>query len=750
MEGVGSSGSRVFAAVLMVLAAAPVKADPPLKYTALFGDAAITAVAVDAAGTAYVTGAAYGPLPVTPGAFQTDYRPAICHAHGVSFPCPVAFAAKLSPDGTALVYLTYLGSSNCGGTGISVDGQGNAWIAGWIGSADLPVTPGAFQSTPKFNPDSMGGGFVLKLNAAGSHVLYASYFGGSSGANLINAQALDSAGSLYVGGNTGSADFPVTSGRFQTDPGEARPSTGFLAKFDRDGKLAYSTYLHGSSGSTTSIASIAVDASGNAYATGVHTGGSLPVTAGAFQTSAGSPASTAFAAKLDATGAKLVYCTYLNAASPGGGSAIAVDPQGNAFVGGIIDATIPGALGSLSSGFINKLNPAGSALTYSAYLEASDFWAITAVAVDPAGQATVVGATSAADLLTTPGALFQCKPSGSSAQVFVYKLAADGSKPVYSTYLGMTSPPAFTLGSSGELYIAGYRSTLPVVAGSFGWTGAEYESTLAALTTEPLPVGSVSCVASAASRDGAAIAPGEIVDIFGNGIGPPNVVSASTASGLIPTSLGGVQVMFGDFPAPLLLADPNRIRAIVPFETGPAVPNVSYPLEVQILSSFAPVQPFATTLVSLTASVFTAEGKPTGQALMINQDGTPNSAANPAAQGSIVTIYATGLNNTDPPLVTGAIAAAAAPLALSSHISVTVGKIVYAGAAPGFPAGLTQINIQLPPDGPRGAVPLYLMLPGFNGSQPGVYFYQRGAIPSSGPPRGRHAEATMGSYLRRK
>jgi uncharacterized protein (TIGR03437 family) len=119
---------------------------------------------------------------------------------------------------------------------------------------------------------------------------------------------------------------------------------------------------------------------------------------------------------------------------------------------------------------------------------------------------------------------------------------------------------------------------------------------------------------------------------------------------------------------------------------------------------------------------------------MINQDSTLNSAQNPAAQGSYVTIYATGLNNTAPPLATGSAATAAAPLALASELSVWSGNgaITYAGAAPGMAAGITQINLELPASGPAGPVLLTLMVNGSDllistEAQFGVYYYQSGA-----------------------
>ena len=151
----------------------------PLKYTALFGgEASISAIAVDTEGSAYIAGTASSALPVTAGAFQTDYKPATCTypfsgSPPQTYPCPMAFAAKLTPDGTALTYLTYLGASNSQGSGISVDAQGNAWITGTVSSSDLPVTTGALQTTIK-GPENA---FVLKLNPAGSGVLFATYLG---------------------------------------------------------------------------------------------------------------------------------------------------------------------------------------------------------------------------------------------------------------------------------------------------------------------------------------------------------------------------------------------------------------------------------------------------------------------------------------------------------------------------------------------------------------------------------------------
>ena len=740
-------------------AALPPADQLPLKYTALFGgEANITAIAVDTDGSAYITGTANSALPVTPGAFQTDYKPGTCgsafpNGPQQTYPCPVAFVSKLNQDGTALVYLTYLGASNSNASAISIDGQGNAWIAGSVFSSDLPVTPGAFQPMLKGTQNA----FVVKLNSTGSRVLFATYLGGS-GFDAPTSLAVDAAGNAYIAGGTSSTDFPVSSGAFQTDAGKNLdgPNASFVTKFDPSGKLVYSTYFHGGDSTSTGVSSIAADASGNAYLTGSHDGGSLPTTPGAFQTSANGP-DAAFVAKLDAAGSKLLYSTYLSANSQVSGGAIAVDAQGNAYVVGGILLNIPhlpssfpvthGAFqttmpdfpieGAPQLGFITKLNATGSALIYSTFLYASDDTWIGAFVVDSSGSVVAVGTTYALDFPTTTGALRQCNPNGTWGSTgFMLKLASDGSGPVYSTYLGADALSAVAVDSAGDIYIAGNDlGTLPVVPGSFGWTGSG--DFVAKLAPMPLPIGSVNCLVNAVSRGGIAIAPGEIVDIFGNGIGPAQTVSASASSGHIGTSLGDVVALFNGVPAPLLSAGPNQIRAIVPFETGPSNLDGGGIATVQILNGSTTVQPVSAPTAALAPAIFTVDGKP-GQALMINEDGTLNSEKNPARQGSIVTIYATGLNNTQPPLRTGEIARGASPLALPIEISSAglVGvsgvpssgpEITYAGAAPGFAAGLTQINFRVPVSIFHGFTLLNIQQPTIStfSSQVGVYFYMQ-------------------------
>ena len=393
----------------------------PLKYTVfLGGEASISSVAVDSEGNAYITGSASGALPVTPGAFQTNYAPAICtsffpNSAPSSGPCPVAFAGKLNAAGTAFSYLTYLGAANSAGAKIVVDAEGDAWIAGTISSVDLPVSPGALQPKPK----GLLSGFVLRLDPTGSHVEFATYLGGSG--EQITGMTLDATGNVYVTGSSQSTDFPTTPNAFQTT---ASASSSFISKFDATGNLTYSTYFSG-----VFTAAIAVDATGAAYITGSANSG-LPVTSGAFQTSTHAPSAT-FVAKLDPSGTNLVYATYLAGNGEEGGTAIAVDSQGNALVSGGIQetttspSTFPTTSGafqttppsepsqvSIPLSFISKLNATGSALIYSTLLYASDSIGVGDLKIDSSGNVFAMGATYAYDFPVTPGSVRQCNPNG--------------------------------------------------------------------------------------------------------------------------------------------------------------------------------------------------------------------------------------------------------------------------------------------------------------------------------------------------
>ncbi len=430
----------------------PLVIDPALVYSTYLGGSGYDvglAIAVDGSGNAYVTGSATSTdFPITAGAFQTT----LLNNEG-NVTEGNAFVTKLNASGSALVYSTYLGGSGNAlgagygdhGTGIAVDGSGNAYLTGYTGSTDFPITAGAFQA-------AYGGGpydaFVTSLNATGSALVYSTYLGVGF-APEGRAIAVDASGNAYVTG-IAAPNFPTTAGAFQTTFGG-----GFVTKLNASGSaLVYSTYLDVIYGN-----GIAVDGSGDAYVTGI--------------TSSGGPYD-AFVTKLNATGSALVYSTNLGGSGQDSGLAIAVDGSGNAYVTGSTSSTnfptTPGAfqttLGGAFNAFVTELNASGSALVYSTYLGGSGNDGGNGIAVDGSSNACVTGATSSTDFPTTAGA-FQTTPGGA----FVTKLNASGSALVYSTYLD-ASNNGIAVDGSGYAYVTGEAGpNFPTTAGAFQTTG---------------------------------------------------------------------------------------------------------------------------------------------------------------------------------------------------------------------------------------------------------------------------------------
>jgi hypothetical protein len=279
------------------------------------------AIAVDAGGNAYVAGRTEAnDFPTTPGAFQTTA------AGGVD-----VFVTKLNRSGTGLIYSTYLGGEGQDddlGGGIAVDARGNAYVAGHTKSLQFPTTAGAFQ--PAYG-GGLWDGFVAKLNANGSALVYSTYLGGS-GFDQIVALALGDRGDAYVTGRTGASNFPVTSGAFQGAPGGGIDA--FVTRLHPSGsRLIFSTYLGGSSGEEAN--GIAVGPAGNVVVAGVTNSQDFPTTPGAFQpTHAGGNTQEGFVTKLRANGSSLVYSTYLGGTGYEVVFGVAVGPAGNAYVTG--------------------------------------------------------------------------------------------------------------------------------------------------------------------------------------------------------------------------------------------------------------------------------------------------------------------------------------------------------------------------------------------------------------------------------
>ncbi len=435
--------------------------DPALSYATYLGGSGVeygARITVDASDNAYVAGYTTSVnFPVTAGAAQTLGRGGD------------AFVAKLNAAGTALVYSTYLGGSSAdGGFGVKVDANGNAYVTGYTISPDFPTTLGASQMV-------FGGGvdqFVSKLNASGSGLIYSTFLGGTS-IGRSTGIAVDASGSAYVSGETSSSTFPTTVGAAQTT--NAGNTDAFVSKLNPTGTaLVYSTFLGGAGDDLAT--GIGIDDTGNAYVSGYTTSTNFPATAGAVQTASGG-GQDAFVAKLNPTGSAFVYASYLGGGADDQGFGIAVDPSGSAYVAGVTSSrafpVTPGAAQTTNAGtsdaFVSKLNPAGSALSYSSYLggRGDDFG--NAVAVDANGNAYVTGQTSSPDFPTTPNAAQPANGGGQDA--FVAKLNATGSALSYSSYLGGSSDDfanAIAVNTHGDALVIGTTTStdFPVTPGA--------------------------------------------------------------------------------------------------------------------------------------------------------------------------------------------------------------------------------------------------------------------------------------------
>jgi hypothetical protein len=284
-------------------------------------------IAVDSSGSAYVTGTTAS----TDFPTKNPYQPSLSSG-GLAID---AFVTKLSADGSALVYSTYLGGGGSGGGlsesginegyGIAVDFSGSAYVVGDTDSS-------AFPTQNPLQPNLAGDFdiFVTKFSPAGNTLVYSTYLGGSKSDSGFGI-AVDSSGAAYITGKTASLDFPTVNA-FQPAFGGGNDDA-FVEKLNPDGSaLVYSTYL-GGSGSEGNLSRIAIDSSGNAYIVGSTDSTNFP-TANAIQSGRAGPGDNAFITKLNTAGNGLVYSTYLGGNSLNLGFGIAVDASGTAYVAG--------------------------------------------------------------------------------------------------------------------------------------------------------------------------------------------------------------------------------------------------------------------------------------------------------------------------------------------------------------------------------------------------------------------------------
>ena len=456
------------------------------------------AIAIDSAGSAYVTGDTFSvDFPVTQKAYMgapptktTGVQPG---------QWPSVFVTKFSPDGSSLVYSTYLGGEGSDyAFGIAVDSGGNAYITGQTNSVKFPTTAGAYQTVcdPAPNNTSEAAGaascnsqnisaYVTKLNPTGTGIVYSTFLGGYA-YQYATAIAVDSAGRAYIAGNETvycstfyvyQGCFPTTSGAVisgtQTAGGD--PQFAFVAVFDPTGAhLLYSTIFGdtnfkcvGGCGGDTYGTGVAVDANGYFYLVGETRAASLPTTAGVYQPNAGPVNSGAtslqswrgFIAKFNpvtsTSGASLAYSTYLGGQTGNTGdfiSGITIDSSSNAYVAGYTNSkdfpVTAGAFGTVcgpngqtcAAAHVTKLNPTATKILWSTYVgdalgDGSDAFFFTGpVQLDGSGNVYIIGQSGGPGFPTINPV--EPTPVAGSQEILVAELDPTGTNLLFATRIG--------------------------------------------------------------------------------------------------------------------------------------------------------------------------------------------------------------------------------------------------------------------------------------------------------------------------
>ncbi len=642
-----------------------------------------TDIAINTAGEAFVVGFTFATnFPTTAGAMKTRSDSALYES----------FATRIDPTGTKFVYSTYIGGKIAElTTAVAVDSQSNAFIAGTSISPDFVVTPGSFQTTRQGNSDP----FVLKLNPQGSAPVYSTLVGGALGIDTLLDIAVDSAGNAYITGNAESSDFPLGPNPIQrTRQGS---SDAFLFKLNAAGSaVVYGTFLGGNGGERGD--SVAVDSLGSAYVllTTSSTTGLTPVRG--FQ-NANAGGTDLYVLKISPDGASVEQSSFFGGFENESGRSIAVDNRDRAYVGGSTTSTnLPGTTGSAQPASAGGRDSFWARLDFSA---------------------------PAVTLSVSPGSLTASGAAGAAiAKQQISFLAATGQRPDWNlevtTSTGGTWLEVTPLSGSGSATVEVNFRSAALPAGSYAGvitlvnrTANTRTPIAVALTITPATStgGQLTSagILSAASFQGGGVSPGLIVTIFGQRIGPDQLVSAQAGADLkFPTTVGETRVLFNNAPSPLIYVSTGQVSAIVPYSVA-GRPTAELVIEYRGGKS----NPVSIPVVVAKPGLFTANASGSGPGAIQNQDSSVNRASNPAARGSIIVLYATGEGATDPDGVDGQVAASVFPKP-KQPVVVRIGgvnaEILYAGAAPSLVAGVMQINVRVPANAPDGAVPIQILV----------------------------------------
>jgi uncharacterized protein (TIGR03437 family) len=255
----------------------------------------------------------------------------------------------------------------------------------------------------------------------------------------------------------------------------------------------------------------------------------------------------------------------------------------------------------------------------------------------------------------------------------------------------------------------GGTSQVTVTGQSLGNAALKSTATISIGAAPAVTLGNIA-VTNAASFQVGAVAPGEIVTLFGAGIGPAATVTAQlNAQGRVASNLSGTQVLFDNIPAPLVYVTPNQVSAIVPYDVAGHDAT-----RIVVVRNGQATQTLVAQVTAVAPALFTSLASGSGPAAAINQDTTLNGVNSGAPVGSVVALYATGEGQTLPGGINGRVANVLLP-APAAGVTAKIGgldaQVYYAGAAPQAVAGLMQVNVQVP-NLPPGTYPVVLTVGG--------------------------------------
>ncbi len=457
--------------------------DPALTWATYAGGtgsemASATALAPDGS-VIVVGGTDSADLPVTAGAVGPSYQ-------GSSVPyAGDAFVLHLSADGSQLLSATYLGGADAdSATAVAVDATGAITVAGFTSSADFPATPTAYLPTAQGRTD----GFVTRLAPGARALQWSTYLGGSFD-DTLHAMRLSPRGSVWVTGITNSDDLPTTTGAVSRS--WTASEDVFLAEIAPSGAALLAATYFGGSRFDRGYA-LALDAAGRPTIAGNTNSLDLPLTAGVVGP-AHQGLGDAFVARFDRQLTTILFATYLGGSDVDRATGVAVDLRnGETVVTGYTDSrdfpTTPGAIlpvrARATDAFVTRLDPTGTAMRFSTYFGGSGIDSAAAVAIDPSGDATIVGDTTSANLPITRGA-FQPLRSSSSVESFFARLEPTGGLR-YSSFLG-----GFDLDIARGVALD--ETTAAVIVG--GTASLNFPTTTGAWMTQPPGVGTDAFIA---------------------------------------------------------------------------------------------------------------------------------------------------------------------------------------------------------------------------------------------------------------